>query len=150
MFKRDERYTKGAVAVAAAIGASGVLAEGHQGGTIRFTGAVFAQGYSVGAAPRVAGAADGLQTRTAAAGDRVVVDFSTQAVRPVPASVWLTVRSQSTDTWHRVEGEHGGVGVRVGYSGFKGNQLSGNSGTLTVSRPPTAGPTLAVVTVAYR
>jgi len=91
-----------------------------------------------------------VRASTTATGDHVVVAFSTPAAHPVPARVWLTTRDKVSETWHRVTDQRSGAGTHVQYSGFKGDQLSGNSGTLTVSRPPSVEPTLAVVTVAYQ
>lgn len=146
-----ELVKKGAVAVMAAIGATGALAENGSSGVIRFTGAVVASGYSVLAVPRVDRAPGSLQARAAGAGDHVGVGFSTPAAHPVPARIWLTAREKVSGLWHRVTDERSAGGTHVRYSGFTaGNQLSGNNGTLTVSRPPTAESTLAVVTVAYR
>ncbi|KHK49202.1 hypothetical protein PI87_26785 [Ralstonia sp. A12] len=146
-----KRYTRGAVALMAAIGATGALAAGSQsGGTIRFTGAVVATGYSVQAGPRAAGSADGLQARTAASGNQVVVAFNTPAVKPVPAQVSVVARGKSSDTWRRVEDTGNGAVVRARYDGFRAGVLAGNSGKLTLSHPPGAEPALAVVTVAYK
>jgi len=146
-----KRYTRGAAALLAAIGATGALAAGSQsGGTIRFTGAVVATGYSVQAGPRAAGVADGLQARTAAAGNQVVVDFNTPAVKPVPAEVSVVARSKSSGAWQRVGEAVSGALMRVRYDGFKANVLAGNRGKLTLSHPPGAEPALAVVTVAYK
>lgn len=143
-------YTRGAAALMMAIGATGALAAGGQrGGTIRFTGAVVAAGYSVQAGPPAAGAADGLQARMVTAGNQVVVDFSTAAVKPVPAEVSVMARSKSSGAWKRVGEADGGAVVRARYEGFKANVLTGNNGTLTLSRPPGAESALAVVTVAY-
>ncbi|MGM3277272.1 hypothetical protein [Ralstonia sp. 24A2] len=147
-------YTRGAAALTVAIaviGAAGAqAADGQRGGTIRFTGAVVATGYSVQAGPRVAGGADGLQARTAATGNQVVVDFNTPAVKPVPAEVSVVARSKSSSVWQRVGQAVGEAVVRARYDGFKANVLTGNSGKLTLSRPPGAEPALAVVTVAYK
>lgn len=141
---------KGAVAVMAAIGATGALAQSGSGGVIRFTGAVVASGYSVLATPGAERAPGSLQARTHGVGDQVVVDFSTPTAHPVPARIWLTAREKVSELWHRVTDERSAGSTQVRYSGFNGNQLSGRGGTLTVSRPPTAAPALAVVTVAYR
>lgn len=143
-------YTRGAAALMAAIGATGALAAGSSGGVIRFTGAVVASGYSVQAASRAAGATDGLQTRTVVSSDQLVVDFGTPAARPVPAVVSVAARTKASPTWQRVGVTDNGTDVRARYSGFNANVLTGNSGTLTLSHPPTAEPALAVVTVAYR
>ena len=146
-----KRYRKGLVALMGAMGATSALAAGGQtGGTIRFTGAVVATGYSVTAAPRAASAADGLQTRAAASGGQVVVDFSTPVARPVPAVVSVAARTKASSTWQRVGAMHNETGVRAQYAGFKANTLTGNNGTLTLSNPRTAPPALAVVMVAYQ
>jgi hypothetical protein len=145
------RYTKGIVAVVAAVGATGVLAAASQaGGTIQFKGAVLAAGYSVTAAPRAASAANGLETRAVASGGQVIVDFSTLAAHPVPAVVSVAVRTEASPTWQRVGAARNETGVRAQYSGFKGNVLAGKNGTLTLSSSPSAQPALAVITVAYR
>ncbi len=148
MYKRC--YMRGAVAVLAAIGATGAFAAGNTGGIIRFTGRVFQPGYSMLATPRVASAAGGLQTQADASGDQVVVDFSTQAQRPVPAMVSVAVRTESLARWQRVGEAGSAAGMRVRYGGFNANVLAGNNGTLTLSRPLGAEPALAVVSVAYR
>ena len=149
-----KRYTRGAVALMAAIGlmgATGALAAGGQsGGTIRFTGAVVATGYSEQAGPRAAGTADGLQARTAATGNQVVVDFNTPAVKPVPAEVSVMARGKSSGVWHRVGEVVSGALMRARYDGFKSNVLAGNRGKLTLSHSPGAEPALAIVTVAYK
>ncbi|WP_104654612.1 hypothetical protein [Ralstonia insidiosa] len=149
-----KRYTSGAVALMAAIGligATGALAAGGQsGGTIRFTGAVVATGYSVLAGPRAASTADGLQARTATTGNQVVVDFNTPAVKPVPAEVSVVALGKSMSMWQRVSDTVGGAVVRARYDGFKSNVLAGNRGKLTLSHSPGAEPALAIVTVAYK
>ncbi len=135
----------------ATMGATNALAAGSQtGGTIRFTGAVLASGYSVTAAPRAASAADALQARATASGDQVVVDFSTPVARPVPAVVSVAARTKASSTWQRVGTMRNETGIRARYAGFKANTLTGNNGTLTLSNPRTAPPALAVVTVAYQ
>lgn len=145
------RSTKGIVAVVAAVGATGVLAAGSlAGGAIQFKGAVLAAGYSVTAAPRAASPANGLETRAAASGGQVVVNFSTPAAHPVPAVVSVAARTQASPTWQRVGTARNETGVRAQYSGFKGSVLTGNNGTLTLSGPPSAQPALAVITVAYQ
>ncbi|MCO5399290.1 hypothetical protein [Ralstonia soli] len=141
---------KGAVAVMVAIGATGALAESGSGGVIRFSGAVVASGYSVLAGPRVDPAPSNLQARATSLRGQTVVDFSTPAAHPVPARIWLTAREKVSGLWHRVTDERSVAGTQVSYNGFSGNQLSGSNGRLTVSRPPSAEPTVAVVTVAYR
>ena len=120
------------------------------GGTIRFTGAVLASGYSVTAAPRVAAAVGGLQTQNAGSGRQVVIDFSTPITHPVPVVVSVASRSKASLTWRRVGAVGNDTGVRAQYVGFKANRLTGNSGTLTLSNPRTAPPALAVVMVAYQ
>ena len=143
------RYTKGIVAVVAALGATGVLAAGSQaGGSIKFTGAVLATGYSVTAAPRAASVTNGLETRAAASGEQVVVDFSTLAARPVPAVVSVAARTKASPTWQRVGAARNETGVRAQYVGSKGNVLAGKNGALTLSSPPSAQPALAMITVA--
>ena len=147
----SKRYMKEAVALMAAVGATGALAADSQaGGTIRFTGSVLATGYSVTAVSRAAGATDGLLTRAVANGHQVVVDFSTPLARPVPAVVSVAARTKASSTWRRVGAVGNDTGVRAQYGGFKANVLTGNSGTLTLSNPRTAPPALAVVMVAYR
>ncbi|WP_199032632.1 MULTISPECIES: hypothetical protein [Ralstonia] len=144
-------YTRGAAALMAAIGVTGALAaDGQSSGTIRFRGAVVATGYSVQAGPRAAGVVDGLQARTAATGNQVVVDFNTPVVKPVPAEVSVVARSKSSSVWQRVSEAVGGAAVRARYEGFKANVLTGKNGKLTLSHPPGAEPALAVVTVAYK
>ena len=147
-----KRYRKEIVALMAAMGATEALAAGGQsGGTLYFTGAVLANGYSVTAATRVAGATGGLQAHAAASGDsQVVVDFSAPAAYPVPAVVSVAARTEVSSTWQRVEAAGNDTGVRAQYGGFRGNVLTGNHGTLTLSHPRTTPPALAIVTVAYQ
>lgn len=138
-----------AVATAAAIGASGALAGGSQDGVIYFTGVIVEAGFRVQPAPQATGAANGLQARTSASGDQVVVDFRSAAVRVVPAEVSVEARSASSLTPLRVGDARSKADVRVKYDGFKTNVLATNCGTLTVSHSPGAEPALAVVTLAY-
>lgn len=147
MFKA---YKAMAVATAAAIGASGALAGGSQDGVIYFTGAIVEAGFHVQPTQQATGAAEGLQARTSASGDQVVLDFRSAAMRVVPVDVSVEARAASSLTLLRVGDARSKADVLVKYGGFKANLLAANHGTLTVSRSPGAEPALAVVTLAYQ
>ncbi|WP_296228966.1 hypothetical protein [Ralstonia sp. UBA689] len=143
-------YRAIAVATAAAIGASGALAGGSQDGVIYFTGAIVEAGFRVQPTQQAIGAGEGLQARTSASGDQVVLDFRSAAVRVVPIAVSVEARSASSLKALRVGDARSKADLLVKYGGFKANLLEANNGTLTVSRSPGAEPALAVVTLAYQ
>lgn len=142
-------YTKGVIALVAAIGATGALAGSLAGGTIHFSGVVLASGYRVMAAPRAAGTIDGLRMGATASNDQIVVDFSAPVARPVPVVVSVAARTRASPTWQHVGAADNDIRVRAQYGGFKANVLAGANGTLMLSNPRTAQPALAVLTVAY-
>lgn len=80
-------YKAMAVAITAAVGASGALAAGSQDGVIYFTGAIVEAGFRVLPALQATGTGEGLQARRSASGDQVVLDFRSTAVRAVPVDV---------------------------------------------------------------
>jgi len=141
-------YKAMAVAITAAIGASGALAGGSQDGVIYFTGAIVEAGFRVQPALQAAGA--GLQTRPSASGDQVVLDFRSTAVRVVPVDVSVEARAASSLRPLRVGDARSKADVLAKYGGFKASLLTANNGTLTLSRAPGTEPALAVVTLSYQ
>ena len=143
-------YKTMVVAVVAAIGASGALAGGSQDGVIYFTGAIVQAGFRVQPALQVTGAGEGVQPRSSASGDQVVLDFRSTAVRVVPIGVSVEARAASSLRPLRVGDSRGKADILVKYAGFKANLLAADSGTLTLSRAAGVEPALAVVTLSYQ
>ena len=146
MFKVDKAT---AVAMAAAIGASSALAGGSQDGVIHFTGAIVEAGFRVQSVQRPT-AENALQARASAAGDQVVLEFHSPAMRVVPIDVSVEACAASSLKPLRVGDARGKADVLAKYGGFKANLLTANNGTLTLSRAPGAEPALAVVTLSYQ
>ncbi|CAJ0856171.1 hypothetical protein [Ralstonia flatus] len=143
-------YKAMAVAITAAVGASGALAGGSQDGVIYFTGAIVEAGFRVQPALQAAGAGEGLQARSSASGDQVVLDFRSTAVRAVPIDVSVEARGASSLRPLRVGDARSKADVLAKYGGFKASLLMANNGTLTLSRAPGTEPALAVVTLSYQ
>lgn len=143
-------YKAAAVAMAAAVSASGALAGGSQGGVIYFTGAIVEAGFRVQPALQAPGPGEGLQARRSASGDQVVLDFRSTAVRVVPIDVSVEARTASSLKPLRVGDAYGKADVLVKFGGFKAHLLTANNGTLTLSRAPGAEPALAVATLSYQ
>ena len=146
MFKVDKAT---AVAMVAAIGASSALAGGSQDGVIHFTGAIVEAGFRVQSVQRPT-AENALQARASAAGDQVVLEFHSPAMRVVPIDVSVEACAASSLKPLRVGDARGKADVLAKYGGFKANLLTANNGTLTLSRAPGAEPALAVVTLSYQ
>ncbi|MFP4594069.1 hypothetical protein [uncultured Ralstonia sp.] len=155
-----KHWIGGAVVMAAVVGAGHAqTAPRVLGGTIHFVGRIVEGGYAVqmapGAAPGQGGAA-GLQTQAATSDGRIVLGFSSQANKPVPAEVSVEARTVSSPAPLRVGDARSGADVHVAYNGFRATQAGGSNllmgarGTLTVSRPAGTEPALAVVMIAYR
>ena len=138
-----------AVAMAAAIGASSALAGGSQDGVIHFTGAIVEAGFRVQSVQRPT-AENALQARASAAGDQVVLEFHSPAMRVVPIDVSVEACAASSLKPLRVGDARGKADVLAKYGGFKANLLTANNGTLTLSRATGAEPALAVVTLSYQ
>ena len=138
-----------AVAMAAAIGASSALAGGSQDGVIHFTGAIVEAGFRVQSVQRPT-AENALQARASAAGDQVVLEFHSPAMRVVPIDVSVEACAASSLKPLRVGDARGKADVLAKYGGFKANLLTANNGTLTLSRAPGAESALAVVTLSYQ
>ena len=147
MFKVDKAT---AVAMVAALGASSALAGGSQDGVIHFTGAIVEAGFRVQSVQRSAGEENALQARASAAGDQVVLDFHSPAMRVVPVDVSVEACAASSLKPLRVGDARGKADVLAKYGGFKANLLTANNGTLTLSRATGAEPALAVVTLSYQ
>ena len=146
MFKVDKAT---AVAMVAALGASSALAGGSQDGVIHFTGAIVEAGFRVQSVQRPT-AENALQARASAAGDQVVLEFHSPAMRVVPIDVSVEACAASSLKPLRVGDARGKADVLAKYGGFKANLLTANNGTLTLSRAPGAEPALAVVTLSYQ
>ena len=146
MFKVDKAT---AVAMVAALGASSALAGGSQDGVIHFTGAIVEAGFRVQSVQRPT-AENALQARASAAGDQVVLDFHSPAMRVVPVDVSVEACAASSLKPLRVGDARGKADVLAKYGGFKANLLTANNGTLTLSRATGAEPALAVVTLSYQ
>ena len=146
MFKVDKAT---AVAMVAALGASSALAGGSQDGVIHFTGAIVEAGFRVQSVQRPT-AENALQARASAAGDQVVLDFHSPAMRVVPVDVSVEACAASSLKPLRVGDARGKADVLAKYGGFKANLLTANNGTLTLSRAPGAESALAVVTLSYQ
>ena len=146
MFKVDKAT---AVAMVAAIGASSALAGGSQDGVIHFTGAIVEAGFRVQSVQRPT-AENALQARASAAGDQVVLEFHSPAMRVVPVDVSVEACAASSLKPLRVGDARGKADVLAKYGGFKANLLTANNGTLTLSRATGAEPALAVVTLSYQ
>ena len=146
MFKVDKAT---AVAMVAAIGASSALAGGSQDGVIHFTGAIVEAGFRVQSVQRPT-AENALQARASAAGDQVVLEFHSPAMRVVPIDVSVEACAASSLKPLRVGDARGKADVLAKYGGFKANLLTANNGTLTLSRATGAEPALAVVTLSYQ
>ena len=146
MFKVDKAT---AVAMVAALGASSALAGGSQDGVIHFTGAIVEAGFRVQSVQRPT-AENALQARASAAGDQVVLEFHSPAMRVVPVDVSVEACAASSLKPLRVGDARGKADVLAKYGGFKANLLTANNGTLTLSRATGAEPALAVVTLSYQ
>ena len=146
MFKVDKAT---AVAMVAALGASSALAGGSQDGVIHFTGAIVEAGFRVQSVQRPT-AENALQARASAAGDQVVLEFHSPAMRVVPIDVSVEACAASSLKPLRVGDARGKADVLAKYGGFKANLLTANNGTLTLSRAPGAESALAVVTLSYQ
>ena len=146
MFKVDKAT---AVAMVAALGASSALAGGSQDGVIHFTGAIVEAGFRVQSVQRPT-AENALQARASAAGDQVVLEFHSPAMRVVPVDVSVEACAASSLKPLRVGDARGKADVLAKYGGFKANLLTANNGTLTLSRAPGAESALAVVTLSYQ
>ena len=146
MFKVDKAT---AVAMVAALGASSALAGGSQDGVIHFTGAIVEAGFRVQSVQRPT-AENALQARASAAGDQVVLEFHSPAMRVVPIDVSVEACAASSLKPLRVGDARGKADVLAKYGGFKANLLTANNGTLTLSRATGAEPALAVVTLSYQ
>ena len=146
MFKVDKAT---AVAMVAAIGASSALAGGSQDGVIHFTGAIVEAGFRVQSVQRPT-AENALQARASAAGDQVVLEFHSPAMRVVPIDVSVEACAASSLKPLRVGDARGKADVLAKYGGFKANLLTANNGTLTLSRATGAESALAVVTLSYQ
>ena len=146
MFKVDKAT---AVAMVAALGASSALAGGSQDGVIHFTGAIVEAGFRVQSVQRPT-AENALQARASAAGDQVVLEFHSPAMRVVPVDVSVEACAASSLKPLRVGDARGKADVLAKYGGFKANLLTANNGTLTLSRARGAESALAVVTLSYQ